>query len=111
MATGIVAKAMSFGEHRTIGNILFAVSALVFVWLVFATVFRAVRFHAALWADLTNPRRVFSSFTIVATSDVFGLALTLRGLPGRSCAVAVRARVLVRPDLPQLRCAHVPEHP
>jgi tellurite resistance protein TehA-like permease len=94
MATGIVANAMSFGEHRTIGNILFAVSALVFVWLVFATVFRAVRFHAALWADLTNPRRVFSFFTVVAAADVCGLALNLRGLPSAACALWLCALVL-----------------
>ena len=68
MATGIVAKAMSFGEHRTIGNILFAVSALVFVWLVFATVFRAVRFHAALWADtLAVEQRPLAVYEEVAT--------------------------------------------
>jgi len=33
----------------------------------------------ALWADLINPRLVFSFFTIVAATDVFGVGINLRG--------------------------------
>jgi len=81
MATGIISNAMFLVDHRTIADALFAVNAMTFVWLALATLVRLVRFRAALWADLTNPRLVFSLFTLVAASDVFGLALNLRGTP------------------------------
>jgi len=52
---------------------------LLVAWLLVATIIRILRFPRALWADLIDPRLVFSFFTIVAASDVFGLGLTLRG--------------------------------
>ena len=94
MATGIISNAMFLVDHRAIADALFALNAMTFVWLALATLVRLVRFRAALWADLTNPRLVFSSFTLVAASDVFGLALTLRGLPGAACALWLCALVL-----------------
>jgi tellurite resistance protein TehA-like permease len=87
MATGIISNAMFLVDHRAIADALFALNAMIFVWLALATLVRLVRFRAALWADLTNPRLVFSFFTIVAASDVFGLALNLRGLPEAACAL------------------------
>ena len=36
-------------------------------------------FPAGRWSDLVNPRLVFSFFTIVAGTDVFGIGLDLRG--------------------------------
>ncbi len=79
--------------------------------LLAATLIRAVRFGPALWADLINPRLVFSFFTIVAGTDVFGIGVNLRGYPGAGAgALAVRARAVVLPDLSELRRAHLPQH-
>ncbi|MBI3042553.1 MAG: hypothetical protein HYY78_06975 [Betaproteobacteria bacterium] len=44
------------------------------------TAIRGVCFRREFWMDLTDPRLVFSLFTIVAASDVFGMQLVLRGL-------------------------------
>jgi hypothetical protein len=41
---------------------------------------RALRFPQALWLDLTNPRLVFSFFTLVAANSVFGAGAHLRGV-------------------------------
>jgi tellurite resistance protein TehA-like permease len=43
------------------------------------TVLRFARFRQAAWSDLINPGTVFSFFTIVAGTDVFGVGLHLRG--------------------------------
>src|SRR5690349_24013853 len=94
MATGIISNAMYFSQHRTIADVLFAANAIVFVWLALATLLRVVRFRGALWADLINPRLVFSFFTVVAASDVFGLALNLRGWPTAACALWLCALLL-----------------
>src|SRR3954454_8106069 len=94
MATGIISNAMFLVDHRAIADALFLVTAVILVWLTLATLVRLVRFRAALWADLTNPRLVFSFFTLVAASDVFGLALNLRGLPSAACALWLCALVL-----------------
>jgi len=46
------------------------------------TVLRSFRFPAAVWLDLTNPRQVFSFFTLVASNDVVGAGIYLRGVAG-----------------------------
>src|SRR5437764_15201360 len=51
MATGIISNAMFLVDHRTIADALFALNAMVFVWLALATLLRVVRFRRALWAD------------------------------------------------------------
>lgn len=79
MATGIISNALYFEDYRTLSDVLFAFNAVAYIWLLAATLLRAVRFGPALWADLLNPRLVFSFFTIVAGTDVFGLGLDLRG--------------------------------
>lgn len=79
MATGIISNAFFFEDRRLISDLLFAVNVVAYPWLLAATLVRAVRHTAALWADLINPRLVFSFFTIVAATDVFGLGIDLRG--------------------------------
>ena len=94
MATGIISNALLLEDHRAISNILFAINAIAFPWLLVATVIRALCFGRALWADLINPRLVFSFFTIVAASDVFGIALNLRGLGSLSVVLWLFALAL-----------------
>jgi tellurite resistance protein TehA-like permease len=79
MATGIVSNAFFFLDHRSISGALLAVDLVAFPLLVLLTVLRAVRWPRELWADLVDPRLVFSFFTFVAATDVVGLQLHLRG--------------------------------
>jgi tellurite resistance protein TehA-like permease len=79
MATGIISNALLLEGQRTIADALFAVNVIAYPLLLAATALRAVLFPRALWADLVNPRLVFSFFTIVAGTDVFGIGVHLRG--------------------------------
>lgn len=79
MATGIISNTLYLDGHRGLSNLLFGANLVTFPWLILLTSLRAARAAQALWADLTNPRLVFSFFTIVAASDVLGLGMTLRG--------------------------------
>ena len=82
MATGIISNAMFFTDHRAVSNALFVVNSVFLLWLIAATLWRAVYYRAAFWRGLVNPRRVFSFFTIVAALDVYGGGLCLRGAGG-----------------------------
>ena len=79
MATGIISNALFFEGHREWSDALFAANLFAYTWLVFVTILRLFRFRQAVRADLFNPRLVFSFFTIVAGTDVFGVGLYLRG--------------------------------
>jgi len=87
MATGIVSNAFFFEEHRAIAGLLFAVNLVAFPLLLAATLLRLFGFGARLWRDLLDPRLVFSFFTVVAASDVFGVQLDLRGYSGAALAL------------------------
>jgi tellurite resistance protein TehA-like permease len=94
MATGIISNAFFFEDQRLLSDLLFAVNVIAYPWLLAATLLRAVRYSTALWADLINPRLVFSFFTIVAATDVFGLGIDLRGAAGVAAGMWVFALVL-----------------
>src|SRR6516225_1912787 len=79
MATGIISNALFVDDWREFSDLMGIVEVLAYSSLVILTVSRAVRFAPALWADLTNPRVVFSFFTIVASTDVLGEGIGLRG--------------------------------
>ena len=79
MATGIISNGLFSEGHRQWSDALFAVNSVAYPWLMVLTVVRFVRFRQAAWSDLINPRLVFSFFTIVAGTDVFGIGLDLRG--------------------------------
>jgi hypothetical protein len=79
MATGIISNGLLFEGHRQWSDALFAINSVAYPWLMVLTVVRFVRFRQAAWSDLINPRLVFSFFTIVAGTDVFGIGLDLRG--------------------------------
>jgi tellurite resistance protein TehA-like permease len=94
MATGIIGNAFFFEGPRGASDVLFAINVLVFPWLCLATLIRLACFRAALWADLVNPRLVFSFFTFVAAADVFGIGLDLRGLHGAALVLWLAALAL-----------------
>ena len=79
MATGIISNALFFEGYRGWADTLFAVNLVAYPLLVIFTVLRVISFSRALWSDLINPRLVFSFFTIVAGTDVFGIGINLRG--------------------------------
>ncbi len=87
MATGIISNALYLEQHRTLSDALFAVNVVAYPWLVLLTLVRIVRYRQALWADLINPRLVFAFFTLVAGTDVFGIALSLRGFEAVAVAM------------------------
>jgi tellurite resistance protein TehA-like permease len=93
MATGIVSNGFWFLDLETLSGALLAVNLVAYPLLVVATVLRAARHRQALWADLVNPRLVFSFFTIVAGSDVLGLQLLLRGWTAPAVALWIVAFV------------------
>jgi tellurite resistance protein TehA-like permease len=94
MATGIISNAMFFEGQRGISNALLAINLLAFGLLVLMTLMRVGCFPAALWHDLTDPRLVFAFFTLVAATDVVGVALSLRGFARLALAMWIGALVL-----------------
>lgn len=79
MATGIISNALFFEGQRQWSDALFAVDLVAYPWLAVLTALRVALFRRAMWSDLINPRLVFSFFTVVAGTDVFGVALHVRG--------------------------------
>lgn len=79
MATGIISNAMYFEGQRGWSDFLFVVNVIAYPWLAIITITRCVQFRRLMWSDLINPRLVFSFFTMVAGTDVFGIGMALRG--------------------------------
>jgi tellurite resistance protein TehA-like permease len=79
MATGIVSNGFYFLGHRPLSLALLVVNLVAYPLLLAATALRALRFGRELWADLVNPRLVFTFFTVVAATDILGAQLLLRG--------------------------------
>jgi tellurite resistance protein TehA-like permease len=78
MATGIVSNACLLLELKGLSQLLFWVNLVAYPTLVAVSIARAIWFRRELWADLTNPERVFPFFTFVAGTNVFGLQCFLR---------------------------------
>jgi len=73
MATGIIEARHALSEALFVANL--AAYCLLLIFLIL----RALWFWRDLWADLINPRLVFSFFTIIAGTDVLGVGIYLRG--------------------------------
>jgi len=87
MATGIISNALYFLEIFGLSQFFFVINLVAYPILMAAIAIRLVRHTAALWADLLNPRLVFSFFTIVAATDVLGIQCDLRGYANASIAL------------------------
>jgi tellurite resistance protein TehA-like permease len=94
MATGIISNGFYFESPRALSHVLFAINVAAYCWLLTVTILRAVRVPCAVWTDVTNPRRVFAFFTLVAATDVLGVGLTLRGWELLAVAMWLAALVL-----------------
>lgn len=94
MATGIISNALFFEGYRGLADALYAVNLFAYPLLVVFTALRVISFSRALWRDLTNPRLVFSFFTIVAATNVFGVGIYLRGFATISMLMWLFALIL-----------------
>jgi tellurite resistance protein TehA-like permease len=94
MATGIISNALFFEGYRAWADTLFGVNVVAYPWLLLLTILRLARHRRALWNDLIDPRLVFSFFTIVAGTDVFGVGMYLRGLPTLAMLMWIAALVV-----------------
>lgn len=79
MATGIVSEACRMLGHERLSDALLVINFIAYLVLCAATIGRAILYRPELWRDLTDPRLVFSFFTIVAASNVLGVELLYRG--------------------------------
>lgn len=79
MATGIVSNSAAALGFARLSDALFVVNLVVFPVLLAVLFMRALHYRAALWRDLTDPKLVFSFFTLVAGTDVFGIQCLQRG--------------------------------
>lgn len=93
MATGVISNGLLALGHDGLSGLLLAVNLVVYPWLLAALAIRALCFRAHLWADLTNPRLVFSFFTLVAASNMLGTQLVARGMAGPAIALWLFALV------------------
>jgi len=94
MATGIISNAMIIEGHRGWSDALFVVNLIAYPWLLLLTFVRIVRFWPNLQADLTNPRLIFSFFTLVAGTAVFGLGMHLCGHERTAAVLWIVALIL-----------------
>jgi tellurite resistance protein TehA-like permease len=94
MATGIISNAFFLEGRREVSDALFTVNLVAYPWLIALTVVRAVKYRRALWTDLVNPSLVFSFFTMVAGTDVFGIAIHLRGFAMAAFGLWMAALIL-----------------
>jgi len=93
MATGIISNALLAEGQRELSDALLAVTLIAYCSLGALTVLRAALFWPRLRADLINPGLVFSFFTIVAATGVFGSGIDLRGFASVAQALWVFALI------------------
>jgi tellurite resistance protein TehA-like permease len=94
MATGIVSNGFFVLGHRSFSDALLVVALVAYPLLILALVLRALLYPRRLWADLVDPRLVFTFFTLVAATDVLGSDLHLRGHDGSATALWLFALVV-----------------
>ncbi|HEX2635138.1 MAG TPA: C4-dicarboxylate ABC transporter, partial [Bradyrhizobium sp.] len=94
MATGIISNAVFLEGYRAWADLLFAVILFAYPCLILFTLLRLALFSRAVWRDLSDPRLVFSFFTLVAGTGVFGVALHLRGFATAAVAMWLFALAL-----------------
>lgn len=94
MATGIISNTLFINGHRELSDALFVANLIAYPWLIVLTILRLIHCWRAMWADLINPRLVFTFFTMVAGTDVFGVGVNLRGLSTIALVLWLSALVL-----------------
>lgn len=79
MATGIVSVGLRLEDHRTLSAVLRDLAVVIYAVLVVLTLWRVVAHHHHVAQDLSNPRRSFGFFTLVAGTDVLAARLSMDG--------------------------------
>ena len=79
MATGIVSNGFWLLGHGSLSTAVLVVALVAYPLLLAGLALRAFLYPRRLWADLVDPRLVFTFFTLVAGTDVLGLGVRLRG--------------------------------
>jgi tellurite resistance protein TehA-like permease len=79
MATGIVSQAMRMDGASLLSAALLAVAAAAYLVLAAATVWRLAAWRAEFRADVADPARAFSFFTVAAASGVLAAGLAADG--------------------------------
>jgi tellurite resistance protein TehA-like permease len=82
MATGIVSNGFWLLGHDALSAALLVVDLVAYPLLLLALALRVALYPRRIWADLVDPRLVFTFFTLVAGTDVLALGLHLRGDDG-----------------------------
>jgi tellurite resistance protein TehA-like permease len=77
MATGIISVAFWLSQIAILSLILWAVAGGLFVFLLMVYVIRLLRFPREVRQDLSDPRRLFGYFTIVAALGVLAARAAL----------------------------------
>jgi tellurite resistance protein TehA-like permease len=86
MATGICSTALRDVGHRGVSAALLGVAVVAFVVLFAMLVWRAIRYHRHLLADLSAPEKAYAFFTFTAACNVLAARILADGY--RSVAVA-----------------------
>jgi len=94
MATGIISIGLRLKGVLWPSTVLLYLCAAAFVVLAGLTAVRLVAYRAELRDDLTDPRRGFGFFTLVAGANVLGARLAMEEHTGWTTALAVLALLL-----------------
>jgi tellurite resistance protein TehA-like permease len=94
MATGIISNALLLEHYRTLSDVLFLLNVIAYPLIWVLTITRLACFPRQSWTDLTDPRLVFSFFTIVAATDVLGVGMSLRHLTALAIALWIFALII-----------------
>ncbi|MBU6529153.1 tellurite resistance/C4-dicarboxylate transporter family protein (plasmid) [Methylocystis sp. MJC1] len=79
MATGIVSDALALSDQKLLASGLFATNVTTFLCLLAIFLLRIFCFPRVVWANLTDRRRVFGFFALIAGANVIGAGGALRG--------------------------------
>jgi hypothetical protein len=103
MATGIISNTLFIEGPRLLSDAFLLANFVAYPLLAVLTGVRAARFTHAFWSDLSSRALVFSFFTIVAASSVFGeRAISARRQLNSVVFVVVRSRRMDSAHLSEL---------
>ncbi|OHV07692.1 tellurite resistance/C4-dicarboxylate transporter family protein [Kushneria phosphatilytica] len=94
MATGTLSNAFWQLDLKPLSALFYWLNWGIYPLLVALLMIRALRFPQALSRDLLDPRQIFTFFTLVAASCVFGVQLSYRGWLESATTLLVVAGVL-----------------
>ncbi|RKQ96890.1 tellurite resistance protein TehA-like permease [Kushneria sinocarnis] len=94
MATGTLSNAFWQLDMKTASGLFHALNGGIYPLLLVLLLARALCFPRAVYRDLLDPRQVFTFFTLVAASCVFGVEISYRGWMATATLLLIVAGVL-----------------